>query len=277
MLAFPAFQLNELYSRRRDVHDRFGGNPQSGIAPSSIVPAIFLFTGDTGLKFGYRDSPEALDYCDYVGEGQVGDMSFTGGNRAVRDHARDGRSLHLFRSLGKGKQHRYLGEFSLAGFSWNEGRDRNEDLRKIIVFHLARVQPSLESLDLKDEDVSPDKSPDTLEAARQLAIAAATPPEGVHGQSAMRSIYLRSKHVRRYALMRAGGVCEACKQPAPFLRANGEPYLEVHHTQRVSDGGVDHPRNVAAICPTCHRNIHFGTDGDRVNETLVKYVLAAEP
>ncbi|MFL6446142.1 MAG: HNH endonuclease [Bryobacteraceae bacterium] len=63
-------------------------------------------------------------------------------------------------------------------------------------------------------------------------------------------------------------MCEACKQPAPFDRPDGKPYLEPHHTRRVSDGGPDHPSSVAAVCPNCHRRIHHGRDGKQYNVAL---------
>lgn len=71
-----------------------------------------------------------------------------------------------------------------------------------------------------------------------------------------------------YALARAGGIREACKHPAPFLRVNGSPYLEVHHIDRLSDGGLDAPHRVAAICPTCHRRIRCGADGALIDDKL---------
>jgi len=35
--------------------------------------------------------------------------------------------------------------------------------------------------------------------------------------------------------------CEGCSAAAPFLGADGEPFLETHHTTRVADEGPDHP------------------------------------
>ncbi|WP_278739575.1 HNH endonuclease [Paenibacillus macerans] len=59
-------------------------------------------------------------------------------------------------------------------------------------------------------------------------------------------------------LVRANGICERCKTPAPFKRANGTPYLEVHHKTRLADGGEDTVDNAIAVCPNCHRELHFG-------------------
>jgi hypothetical protein len=89
--------------------------------------------------------------------------------------------------------------------------------------------------------------------------------------------YVRSKAVRDYVLMRAAGRCESCDQPAPFIRKNGTPYLEPHHTTRVSDGGPDRPRFVGAVCPACHRELHFGIGGEEKNAALQERLRALEP
>ena len=70
----------------------------------------------------------------------------------------------------------------------------------------------------------------------------------------------RDLKVVQYTLQQANGVCELCEKPAPFYRTtNNQPYLEVHHIVRLSDGGPDTPDNTVALCPNCHRRIHFGS------------------
>lgn len=72
-------------------------------------------------------------------------------------------------------------------------------------------------------------------------------------------VFERSADVVAEVLLRAGGVCEICKSPAPFRRASdGTPYLEVHHRIRLADNGDDSVENAVAICPNCHRQQHFG-------------------
>lgn len=276
MPILPQFTIGELYSRRRDIHEKYGGNSQSGIASSSQVPAVFLFSGDSGLKFGYRDSPDASDYCDYTGEGQSGDMTFTAGNKAIRNHIQDGKALHLFKALGKSKPCRYVGEFALVSYSMQPGLDRDLKERQIIVFHLVRVKDTTADESLPVEAGNVVKEPTSISAARALALAACHASSGIEGRQALVNYFQRSQAVRRYALLRANGTCEACSAPAPFKSKQGEPYLEVHHTTRLSDGGLDHPRNVAALCPTCHREIHCGVDGVAVNDRVRKSIQRIE-
>jgi 5-methylcytosine-specific restriction protein A len=69
----------------------------------------------------------------------------------------------------------------------------------------------------------------------------------------------RNPDVVAEALLRAKGFCERCRQQAPFLRkSDGSPYLEVHHKTPLSEDGTDTLENVLALCPNCHREIHFG-------------------
>lgn len=82
------------------------------------------------------------------------------------------------------------------------------------------------------------------------------------------SQYYRSNRIKEYAKARANGICECCGEPAPFDDENGEPYLEVHHVDELGEGGSDHPDRVVAVCPTCHRRIHYGNDGGELNSLL---------
>lgn len=70
--------------------------------------------------------------------------------------------------------------------------------------------------------------------------------------------YERSPYVRVLVLRRSNGICERCNKPAPFLNKNQKPFLEVHHSEFLSQGGQDVISNCEALCPNCHREVHFG-------------------
>ena len=53
-------------------------------------------------------------------------------------------------------------------------------------------------------------------------------------------------------------------------------FLEVHHINKLSDGGLDHPFNCAAITPNSHREIHLGANGKSLDENLAKLILEKE-
>lgn len=94
------------------------------------------------------------------------------------------------------------------------------------------------------------------EARRQRLKAASTKPKQMQVTS---TVFIRNPDVVAETLIRANGVCEHCKQSAPFLKkSDGLPYLEVHHKTRLADDGDDTVGNTLALCPNCHRCFHFG-------------------
>lgn len=72
-------------------------------------------------------------------------------------------------------------------------------------------------------------------------------------------VYFNNPNVITEVYLRANGICESCKHPAPFKRASdNSPYLEVHHKLPLGSGGTDSLANVMAVCPNCHKKLHFG-------------------
>jgi 5-methylcytosine-specific restriction protein A len=262
---------------RKDLVAWFGGQLQAGIWTPREFDVIFIFSGESGKAFGYRDGWTDQGVFRYTGEGQVGDMTFTGGNKAIRDHRENGKDLLLFEDLGKGKGVRYIGLFECAAVETVQGIDRDRKARQIIVFDLVPVKSAAVAGEVEVAEKLP-PAQRTLDELRAGAYAAAKAP-GLNQKTsdAKRSWYERSASVRDYVLARARGVCEACDEKAPFLKKNGTPYLEPHHTHRLADEGPDHPAWVGAICPTCHRRIHSGQDGTEWNSRLKERLQSKEP
>lgn len=71
--------------------------------------------------------------------------------------------------------------------------------------------------------------------------------------------FVRDPYVVAAALARALGRCEMpnCNSEL-FSRDDDRPYLEVHHVEPLGEGGDDTIENVAALCPSCHRELHYG-------------------
>jgi 5-methylcytosine-specific restriction protein A len=269
------FVLGEIYHRQRDIHLRYGGQERGGIATPTDVPFVFLFTGESGAQFGYADGWQDDGVFAYTGEGQRGDMAFKVGNRAIRDHLADGRDLLLFQTHSRKGFYRFLGCFACAGWDVRPAPDVDGRQRQAIVFQLVPVS---------EVETAPSAAPEIEQASgmslsdlRRAAYAAvATNVMQGSPKQSLRNYYERSATVKAYILARAAGSCEACRQPAPFKRRDGSPYLEPHHTRRLADGGPDNPGWVGGICPTCHRQIHHGENGARLNEALQTYLSKIE-
>jgi len=141
------FIPDQYYNRRKDIHAVYGGNWQSGIAPSSNRPYIFIFSGKSGRRHGYQDGWDNPNIFSYTGEGQSGDMQFTRGNLALRDHLQNGRRVFLFESIEKGWV-RFMNEVELYDYDYFETHDTEGNLRIGIKFFFKRkgayipVQPN---------------------------------------------------------------------------------------------------------------------------------------
>ncbi len=235
-------------------------------------PLIFLFTGETGTRYGYNDKFNLDGTFWYTGEGQKGDMEMVRGNRAIREHKQDGKEIHLFETVGKGDV-RYVGRATYLDHHFEDRRDRDDRLRKAIVFELLIETELVESLTFRvDEDkskyhTSRSFKTKSLQELRELALTQVLPTATKKEQRV--NVYIRSEAIREYVLRRAEGICEGCDTKAPFINKKGKPYLEPHHLRRLSDGGPDHPEWVIALCPNCHRRVHFGKDGEEYNAQLI--------
>lgn len=134
------FVEGQIY-RRGDIHDLYGGNRQSGICPSAKMPYIFIFTGSSGEQHGYKDEWLNEDVFSYTGEGQIGDMRFTKGNLALRDHLSTSKKVFLFQYIAKGTVE-FISELSFLDSDYFETHDTAGDIRNGIKFFFKRVGES---------------------------------------------------------------------------------------------------------------------------------------
>jgi 5-methylcytosine-specific restriction protein A len=74
--------------------------------------------------------------------------------------------------------------------------------------------------------------------------------------------------VKAWVLLQADGTCESCGEPAPFTSEFGEPFLEVHHLRSLAENGSDTVENSVAVCPNCHREMHYGSHRVEVAKRL---------
>lgn len=270
------FEVGQVYNRRRDIHDRYGGQRQGGMSTPSAHPTIFLFTSERGAEHGYRDEFKPDGTYHYTGEGQRGNMAFARSNRALRHHLADGKRVHLFEALGDGNV-RYVGEANYLGHHLEERPDTEGNPRQAIVFELDLRPPASVAAVVREpvEDYSGRSlQRKSLKELRRLALASAS--KNAPAEARRQNVRTRSEAVRLYVLKRADGICEGCGETAPFVNKQKQPYLEPHHTTRLADGGPDHPAHVIALCPTCHRRVHHAHDGDSYNESLIRKLAQIE-
>jgi 5-methylcytosine-specific restriction enzyme A len=245
--------------RRAELNARFGGNRYAGIVPSKREPVILLFHTEEPAQQFYRDGFDENGVYWYSGEGSEGNMTWTPANRAVRDHAELGFDLLFFERVQR-KDGLWQFAHILFYFTFKQEQriDRTGKERSAIIFGLLQA-----ASDIAD---TPQTSSSADLASLRAAATRTVLESGV--KTAIRNIYLRSNAVRRYVLRRSKGLCEACGSDAPFKGDAGEPFLEVHHIDRLADSGPDSIDRVAAVCPNCHRRCHYSEDRAQYNLVL---------
>lgn len=132
------FIPDQVYHRRSEIHSIYGGNWQGGICPSSASPFIFIFSGKSGHQHGYQDGWDNPNVFSYTGEGQVGDMQFTRGNLALRDHKQNCKRVFLFEAVSKGYV-RFVSEVEVFDADYFETHDSSGDIRIGIKFYFKRA------------------------------------------------------------------------------------------------------------------------------------------
>ncbi len=255
---------------RRELHATYGGQQQGGISTPRDHPLIFLFTGDVGEQYGYQDGWDSEGMFFYTGEGQQGDMQFVRGNRAIRDHVDEGKDLHLFHDVERGIV-RYEGQMVYSGHEYRNAPDADGQEREVIVVKLLPIERMREENQDKE---GKELTRQSLEELRALAKGEGS-PSPVSSKSTIHVVH-RSQAIKTYVRKRAGGTCEACNDEAPFETSSGEPYIEVHHIRRLSDGGPDLPEWVIGLCPNCHARAHYSVDKSQFNASFREIVMQKE-
>ena len=266
------FIQGQAYNRTQ-LQNTHGGQSRRGISTPARHNFIMLFTEERGTEYGYDDgwSADGLFLCS--GEGPSGGMQFVRGNRAIRDHAVDGKDLHLFEHQAKGLV-RYIDQMVSAGHRLLQGPDADGNERQLITFELMRFRAIDRRTPSTTGVISDQAWRQPLTALRRRATA--TPSTGATPSERLVAVYARSDAVKVYVLRRADGQCESCGLAAPFQTESGRPYLETHHIRRLSDGGPDHPRWVIAVCPNCHRRAHYSSDAAHFNSQWAHVVGTIE-
>jgi 5-methylcytosine-specific restriction protein A len=198
------YEVGALYNRRRDIHDVHGGQRQGGISTPARSPVVIIFTGEAGETHGYHDRWYDHEFFHYFGEGQVGDMTLTKGNRAILRHQQDGKQLLLFQMMGAGKPYRYLGEFFCEDYyEKGEVLDTRGDMRKALVFRLRPKSPTFGVEDQREIYSNGDTSAQRLIEVRTKQSLFRRRLLGVEKECRLTGVrdlrFLRASHIKPWA------------------------------------------------------------------------------
>ena len=271
------FEIGREYKRKTQLHEFYGGQRQGGISTPKNSSNIFIFISEQGKKYGYYDGYRDDGLFWYTGEGQSGDMKMDKGNKAIRDHSINDKTIHVFEYTKKAYV-RYIGFAEYLGHNFETRPDKMGKLREAIVFQLD-INSSLIGNDINELPVvyecgkAPNLKGKNLSQLRIQALSFVSKDSKVEIKKEVARN--RSEALKLYILRRSKGICEGCNREAPFISKKG-PFLECHHMHRLSDGGPDHPQNVIALCPNCHRRAHYSRDAKKYNNQLISIVFNIE-
>jgi len=237
------FKQGSLYTRQ-EIHSKFKGNSQSGFSISPQYSVIFIFTSEKGKEYGYEDGWMSDNLLHIAGEGQIGDMKFTRGNKAIRDHTKDKRLLLYFEQTKSGKR-KYFGEIQFNSYYQKDLKDKKGNLRKGIIFKFQSAASLLADKEQKDFEKK-------------------THREGTE-RRVIQTVKERNSALRKDAILKYGTRCLVCGFDFDKIygRDIAKGYIEVHHEKMLAD--IKWEREVTVdevkvVCSNCHRMIHRKKD-----------------
>ena len=231
-------------------------SPQGGMRRSQKTNTLVLVANHVKSIFDDRWDNGVMYY---TGMGLKGEQSLDFmQNKTLARSNENNVDVHFFEVFTE-KVYPYQGQVVLSDKPFQEQQDDDEgNNRNVWIFPLKRKDGSTPvipkvSLDKTFERKVKKASNLTLKELKYKASKSQSKPGS---RVATTTTYQRDANVVNYTLKRANGICELCEQPAPFKKKNGDPYLEVHHVEQLSNGGDDTIENAIALCPNCHRKMH---------------------
>jgi 5-methylcytosine-specific restriction protein A len=160
--------------------------------------------------------------------------------------------------------------FSLLGRDWLPGARPARNVGATVVSRIEQMIADIEGGASTGQAEFQEKVQEARKKRRRDKPAGNRKPRRT---TASREVYDRDPEVAAWVLNEAKGHCESCAGAAPFDDGDGLPFLEVHHVRRLADGGSDRVENAVALCPNCHRALHYASD--RVERRDRLYAKAA--
>ncbi len=259
---------------------------QSGIiwGPKDTTCVIVTSGGRGGKRAGYGDIRNNDGTILYIGQGEKGDQDpstfanalLVKGERSVLFFSTREPNAKEVRLQGNHKKlYKFEGIYQVVSWDFIVPSTGKRAKDKLLQFYLVPANNifDLSPTTIDKPSLQGKEVPSLADLKKKLKSNNNKPTKG---KSNIKDYFIRSQEIITYAKIRANGVCEMCEKPAPFNDIYNLPFLEVHHIFRLADDGPDSPENVAAVCPNCHRESHYGKEKNGIKEYLEKIILAKE-
>lgn len=221
--AYDAADLREAFDRGmtgRGIEICYDGDDQRYLR---------LFSADTGP---YADDVTGGQFA-YVGEGQTGDQTLTGGNRYLANAADAPLPIFFFHRKADESAWEYQGQVDVVRYAPVE-----DGGRRVYRFTLQRRSESREGID-REEAASDLGAPERVETTRARIV--------------------RNTPMVRALKRRYGFACQVCGERR--RRRPDEGYAEGHHVRPLGrpHEGSDAEGNLLVLCPNHHADFDYGT------------------
>ena len=239
-----------------ELTELFKCSTQGGMRRSHKTNTLVLVSNHVKSIYSDRWFGKELHY---TGMGSIGDQTLGTQNKTLYESNLNGVEVHLF-EVFELREYTYQGVVVYNGKGYQENQtDIDGNQRKVWMFPLelkdgkpVRVNDTV----IKKLQETKQKSLRKLNTKQIKRLAESKKETAQSYRITETKSIERDEYIKLYALERADGNCQLCDKPAPFLKKNGSPYLEVHHINYLANNGSDTIDNVAALCPNCHRKMH---------------------
>lgn len=281
------FVIGQLYQRLELLNFIGSKQLQSGILWNKEGSDTIIITsgGRHGKSASYSDQMRSDGSWLYYGQGSQGDQNpYSAANSLLSNldkkillfTTREVTAKEAKERNHRKKLYRFEGIFKTISWEFEVAREGKRIGDKLVKYLLRPIE-EVEQVNLPIQDPLEDvvlEPEDFYDLRKKIN---SSPSKSIKSKIFVVSEYRnRSIQVKEYALLRAEGKCENCENDAPFINSNNIPFLEVHHIFSLSDDGPDTAINVAAICPNCHKEAHYGKNKETIKESLSKKILSKE-
>lgn len=233
----------------------FGVSNMGGIRKSNKNNLLVVIVDHT--KATYQDRWEK-DILHYTGMGLKGDQKLDRQNKTILESNITGIEMYLFEVFVTNK-YLYQGKVKLIDKPYIENQlDDKNNIRKVYIFPLKLLNDLVpveykEYSPLIEKIEKPIKKLNILELEKRSKFVSEKPGT----RKIVSTIYERNPYLVELVKRKSKGICDLCKEKAPFKDKKGEHFLEVHHIVWLSQNGEDKLENMVALCPNCHRKMHI--------------------
>ncbi|PFL68883.1 HNH endonuclease [Bacillus anthracis] len=263
-----SMEIGKIYDNS-EIAKHFKCGNMGGMRRSKKTNTLVLFSDHTK---GIYDDRWDKDILFYTGMGQEGHQTLDGNqNKTLYESNENGVSIYLFEAFRPG-EHIFMGQVKLIEEPFQEIQEDTQGKdRKVWVFPIRLLK---DNVILSNKLVRSKQEKEQKEARKldyqELKERAKKAAPVSNKRYTKNETYQRNEFVAEYSKRRANGICELCEQKAPFEDKKGNPYLESHHVNWLSEGGEDTIYNTVGVCANCHRRLHVLNGENDVTKLKVK-------